>query len=32
MESIAQVHPEYSRFLCLADRVDGYFDPKQELF
>lgn len=30
--SVAHVHPEYKLFLCLADRVDGYFDPAEEPF
>jgi hypothetical protein len=30
--SIVQVHPEYRRYLCLADEVDGYFDPSKEEF
>lgn len=28
--SVARVHPEYKLFLCLADRVDGYFDTSRE--
>lgn len=30
MESVARIHPEYRRFLCLGDRVDGYFDISRE--
>jgi len=30
LESIAKVHPEYESFLCLADRVDGCFEPSNE--
>jgi glycosyltransferase involved in cell wall biosynthesis len=30
MSSIARLHPEYKLYLCLADRVDGCFDPKEE--
>lgn len=30
MESVAQIHPEYKLFFCLADRVDGCFDPQKE--
>lgn len=30
LASVARVHPEYQLFLCLADRVDGYFDPSRE--
>src|SRR5262245_5001737 len=29
-ESVARIHPEYRLFLCLADRIDGYFDPSKE--
>jgi hypothetical protein len=32
MASIKKHHPEYHRFLCLADEVDGYFDPSEEIF
>lgn len=28
--SLARVHPEYRLFLCLTDRVDGFFDPAAE--
>lgn len=30
--SMARVHPEYTVFLCLADRLDGLLDPEQEPF
>ncbi|MEM1724782.1 MAG: glycosyltransferase family 4 protein [Candidatus Aenigmatarchaeota archaeon] len=32
MSSIEKIHPEWSRFLFLADLIDGYFDPKKESF
>ncbi|MEM0333388.1 MAG: glycosyltransferase [Candidatus Aenigmatarchaeota archaeon] len=32
MSSIEKFHPEWSRFLFLADLIDGYFDPKKESF
>lgn len=32
LSSVAAVHPEYRLFLCLVDRVDGYFDPAQEAY
>lgn len=32
MNSIARVHPEYERFLCLTDTVDGCFDDSEEPF
>lgn len=32
MASVKQHHPEYRRYLCLADKVDGYFDPLDEDF
>lgn len=31
-ESVAKFHPNYRRYLCLADKVDGYFRPEDELF
>ncbi len=30
LKSVARLHPEYRLYLCLADRVDGYFEPKDE--
>ena len=30
MESITSVHPEYERFLCLADKTDGMIDSATE--
>lgn len=30
LQSVARIHPEYKLFLCLADRVDGYFEPDRE--
>lgn len=30
MASLIKVHPEYKLYLCLADRLDGYFDPAAE--
>ena len=32
MASVKQHHPEYRRYLCLADKVDGYFAPLEENF
>ena len=32
LKSVAEVHPEYALYLCLADRVDGYFDAESEPF
>lgn len=32
LTSVAKVHPEYDLYLCLVDRVDGYFDPAKEPF
>jgi FkbM family methyltransferase len=32
LKSAAAVHPEYSLFLCLVDKVDGAFDPAAEPF
>lgn len=32
MASVEMHHPEYRRFLCLADEVAGYFDPAAENF
>ena len=32
LKSIAAVHPEYSLYLCLVDKVDGEFDPAAESF
>ncbi len=31
-DSLRESHPEYERYLCLADRVDGYFEPSREAF
>lgn len=30
LSSVAAFHPEYKLYLCLVDRVDGYFDPTTE--
>lgn len=30
LASVAKIQPEYRRFLCLADQVDGYFDVDAE--
>lgn len=32
LSSVAHIHPEYKLYLCLADRVDGFFDPSLEVF
>lgn len=32
MNSVAEIHPEYRRYLCLADEVNGFFDPSKENF
>ncbi len=32
MKSVEAVHPEYHRMLCLADRVNHYFDPEDDNF
>jgi glycosyltransferase involved in cell wall biosynthesis len=32
LKSVAAIHPEYSRYLCLVDTVDGAFDPHAEVF
>ena len=32
MDSMARVHPEFERHLCLADRVDGAFEASAERF
>lgn len=32
MASVKEHHPEYRRYLCLADKVDGYFEPSEEIF
>ena len=32
LDSVAKVHPEYDIYLCLADRLDGYFDDVNESF
>lgn len=29
MNSIAKYHPKYSMYLCLADKVDGYFNREE---
>jgi glycosyltransferase involved in cell wall biosynthesis len=32
LNSVAAIHPEYTLYLCLADTVDGNFDPRAEAF
>lgn len=32
LKSVAKLHPEYSLYLCLVDRVDDYFDAEAEPF
>jgi glycosyltransferase involved in cell wall biosynthesis len=32
LKSVAAIHPEYALYLCLADDVDGKFDPRAEAF
>lgn len=32
LSSVAKIHPEYELYLCLADKVDGYFRPEREGF
>ena len=32
MRSVAEHHPEWPRIVILTDRIDGYFDPRQENF
>lgn len=32
MASIAKLHPDYRRYLCLADQIDGYFNPATESY
>jgi hypothetical protein len=32
METVSRIHPELERFVFLADRSDGFFDPKDESF
>lgn len=32
LKSVAAVHPEYELYLCLADKVEGAFDPRGEVF
>jgi hypothetical protein len=32
LDSVAQFHPEWSRFVMLADQVDECFDPAGEPF
>src|SRR6266436_1738840 len=32
LKSLASVHPEYALYLCLADKVDGAFNPSSEPF
>jgi hypothetical protein len=32
LNSVAQLHPEYKLYLCLADRIEGFFDPAYEIF
>lgn len=32
MRSLAEFNPDYSLYLCLADKIDGYFDPHDECF
>jgi len=31
-KSVAAMHPEYANYLCLADTIDGAFDPGAETF
>ena len=30
LKSVAKAHPEYSLYLCLVDKIDGYFDADKE--
>ena len=32
LKSVATLHPEYDLFLCLADTIDGEFEPRLEPF
>jgi len=32
MNSVADIHPEWKRYVLLVDEIDGYFDPSQENF
>ena len=32
MQSIQKYHPGVKTFVLLADKIDGYFDPSQEIF
>lgn len=32
MNSVADVHPDWVRYVLLVDEIDGYFDPSQENF
>ena len=32
MRSVAEQHPDWRRFVILVDRIDGYFDPRDEEF
>ena len=31
-DSLKEIHPEYMRYLCLADSVGDYFEPEKENF
>jgi glycosyltransferase involved in cell wall biosynthesis len=32
MNSVADVHPKWKRYVLLVDEIDGYFEPNQENF
>jgi hypothetical protein len=32
LASVSKIHPEYRRFLCLADDVNGFFDVEAETY
>ena len=32
LKSVADLHPEYALYLCLADKVSSAFDPSAEIF
>lgn len=32
LNSVAKIHPEYKLFLCLADRVDNFFETSSECY
>lgn len=32
LKSVAALHPEYSLYFCLADKIEGMFDPSKEIF